>query len=1469
MARLRLLTTLSIIAGLASSSPLFGQSILYVDDTATGANNGSSWCDAYRYLQAALAAARASGGAINEIRLAQGMYKPDQGANQTPGDRTASFELVNGVALSGGYAGCGAADPNARDISAYEAILSGDLKNDDALPKSTSGSDCCFEHRTPGCDDALCKQIVCGVYAPCCTNSTWNKFCADAAAYLCCNLCSDANNYDNSYHVLASVGMDATAILDGFTITGGHANVLGAGDDDSGAGMINFGGSPTLRNCTFRENVSRVGYYYLGGGGGIYSRPPGQPTFTNCTFRGNITDQGGGGGYGSGTFVNCRFIGNAAGYGGGMDGGSAFTNCKFLGNSARWGGGLVAAGTLVNCLFSGNTASMGGAVYTYLASPRFTNCTFSGNTAGLGGGLFSDEAGEQLANCILWGNADDSGTGESAQFQQGVNSGLTISYSSVQGWTGALGGVGNIGDDPAFINANGSDEVFGTEDDNVGLMVTSPCINAGNNAALPSDTYDLDQDGDTSEQIPLDLGGDPRVIDATVNMGAYEGPHQHLILNKDSVVVVESGTATFSVRLALDPLGAVDAIVTPLQGDPDIFVLSDAVLSFNSSNYSLEQTVTLGAAEDIDLFNGKRTIGVNAPGIDVVDLVATESENEPVPTVLFVDWRAGEGLNIGTSWRDAFTKLDDALALASSRTGASEVWVARGTYAPAPPGGDRNATFQLVDGLAVYGGFAGGENSRVERDPIGNVTVLSGDLKGDDEPNFAKIEDNSYHVVTSIATTAATVLDGFTITGGNGYTGAGMYNEGGNPTLGNLIFRGNRAISYGGGMYTTRGDPSLSDCTFIGNLAEGIQAGGGGLYNADGSPTLTRCVFRGNGSNGFGGRIVYTNGRPILTDCVFESNVGRGMVQSGSAVLKNCLFIANSGGGLSISGQSTIVNCRFLGNVTAYGGGGVELFYGTPHLSNCLFAGNVAGGGGAVQNDRSNVVLSNCVLIANVATQGGAISNSTKSTLEVANSIIWGNSSAIANEPSSVPAAPVVNYSCIQGGWTGAGGIGNISADPLFVDANGPDGMAGTLDDNLRLSPGSPCIDAGDNSAVSADTFDFDNDGNTTEPIPFDLDVRWRFRDDPLTSDTGAGNPPVVDIGAFEFQPPCESDNECANGLFCDGIERCIDSNCEAGADPCVGRVCDEVSNTCVDCRSSADCTDGDHCNGVEICEAAGICGIRMLVDCNGNALEDLCDIQEARSDDRNSNNIPDECDPWACCASDGTCTVTMEGECAIGAWTFGGDCNPNPCPQPGACCAADGSCATTLLIDCASSLWVEGIACTPNRCPIPPIVAALGGRYLSVTPQAWVPTEMVAIRITSPMFPCLSKYVALDSGIGRVIDSPVFLPVSGWGTVIVADTEIVPATTYELQTENAIGLSYPASATTPMWCDVAPGYGIMNALDIVGFVYRFKSVPGSPPLEACDVYPAVPDQNVNALDIVLAVDAFKELPYPFPLPCN
>ena len=112
-----------------------------------------------------------------------------------------------------------------------------------------------------------------------------------------------------------------------------------------------------------------------------------------------------------------------------------------------------------------------------------------------------------------------------------------------------------------------------------------------------------------------------------------------------------------------------------------------------------------------------------------------------------------------------------------------------------------------------------------------------------------------------------------------------------------------------------------------------------------------------------------------------------------------------------------------------------------------------------------------------------------------------------------------LDYCLVQGLDGSLGGVGNIDADPLFVDPLGSDGLAGTLDDDLTPGPGSPAIDAGSNSLAAPDTMDLDGDGDTREPLPFDLAGNARFVDDPAVLDTGEGAPPIIDVGPLERSP--------------------------------------------------------------------------------------------------------------------------------------------------------------------------------------------------------------------------------------------------------------------------------------------------------------------------------------------------------------
>jgi hypothetical protein len=561
--------------------------------------------------------------------------------------------------------------------------------------------------------------------------------------------------------------------------------------------------------------------------------------------------------------------------------------------------------------------------------------------------------------------------------------------------------------------------------------------------------------------------------------------------------------------------------------------------------------------------------------------------------IIYVDADATGGNN-GSSWADAYICLQDAFAAAQF---SDQIWVAAGTYKPdCGPGitpGDRTATFQLKNGVTVKGGYAGsGEPDPNARNIEVSETILSGDLAGDDGPDFTNNAENSHHVVTAKTTSPAVTLDGFTITGGNANgtgpddCGGGMYNSWSRPTLTNCTFTANWA-HLGGAMYNDISSPNLTNCKFIRNSADsgagmynsssilkltdctftGNAAGeGGGMYNSSSTPALTNCAFTENSAGGSGGGMYNGGSGPTLTNCTFTENSavgsGGGMCNgSSSPNLADCTFTgnsANSGGGMHNDTSSpNLTGCRFKENIAASNGGGMCTNAGspkltnctfiqnwavttgggmyntgsscwvcpgpsTPNLTNCIFTGNYAQNGGGMASDPwgyptlvncifnenwaptsgggiyksgPGMVMTNCTFAGNEAHEGSGMYGFS-STPTAANCILWDRGEEIGNVDSTI----TITYSNISGGWPGEG---NINADPCFVDPDGPDGIPGTEDDNLRLHAGSLCIDAGDNNSVPAGITD-------------DLDGSLRFVDDPNTLDKGNGTPPIVDMGAYE-----------------------------------------------------------------------------------------------------------------------------------------------------------------------------------------------------------------------------------------------------------------------------------------------------------------------------------------------------------------
>jgi hypothetical protein len=398
-------------------------------------------------------------------------------------------------------------------------------------------------------------------------------------------------------------------------------------------------------------------------------------------------------------------------------------------------------------------------------------------------------------------------------------------------------------------------------------------------------------------------------------------------------------------------------------------------------------------------------------------------------TVLYVDQYATSSGD-GKTWAAAFTSLQQALLTAGQTPDPEEIWVAAGTYSGAAPG-EEAAAFSLVDDVYLFGGFAGTETSRGQRDWVANLTVLDG--------------AGAPRVIAARLTSGGT-LDGFTVTGGAGSQyGAGAFFEISSldqpPTVRNCRFEGNRATgaeghsAFGGGLYCNRGT-EVTDCVFVGN--RGDVGGGMHMGSIPGDVlVVANCAFYGNGRGG----ALYSGGALSM------------WTSDSEALIVNCVFSGNESdfAAVSVVGAVTVANCSFHANTT-------RLSKGTSGLRVSSSAATVA----------------NCILYGNVNADSDTDGNPETAQLR-------------GDHNSTL----TVRHCCIEGleSWPGNG---NKDSAPAFRDADGNDEVAGTVDDDLHLSGDSPCLNTGDADQLPRDAGDLDGDGNRGEPTPVDLDRRPR-----------------------------------------------------------------------------------------------------------------------------------------------------------------------------------------------------------------------------------------------------------------------------------------------------------------------------------------------------------------------------------------
>ncbi len=442
---------------------------------------------------------------------------------------------------------------------------------------------------------------------------------------------------------------------------------------------------------------------------------------------------------------------------------------------------------------------------------------------------------------------------------------------------------------------------------------------------------------------------------------------------------------------------------------------------------------------------------------------------------IFVSDASGDNSNAGLSWNDALKTVNRGISRAAIRIDNEDlehcsVWVREGVYVP---GSARTDSFELQPHVHIFGGFAGFESSRNERDWEEYRTILSGELATDG--------DNAYQVVMGAD---EAVLDGFTVTDGvadgGENQGGGIVNDSVSPEVRNTHFYNNLASR--GGAAHNLGDsrPVFVNVMFSHNAAENR---GGAIYNEDKSrPELRNVIVLENDSGQFGGG-VYSVGdsKPLLTNVAFKDNTAD-----------------TSGGGLynGASSETTVINAVFSGNEAGSGAGVENTVTSRPVFVNATFSQNVAAG------------------------NGGAMRNSFSADVEIINGILWGNTADGDNEIHDDGSSLLISHTIVQGGPPDTADTTEpvLASNPHFVGAppvgvmNGIDadervGIAPAflddLSDDLHLLESSPAIDVGDTSVTQMDGFpDVDLVGNPRVVVG-DSD----------------GDEPEIDMGAFEFQP--------------------------------------------------------------------------------------------------------------------------------------------------------------------------------------------------------------------------------------------------------------------------------------------------------------------------------------------------------------
>ncbi|MEM9917633.1 MAG: choice-of-anchor Q domain-containing protein, partial [Bacteroidota bacterium] len=1060
------------IAILSLTNSLSAQ--VFVDLSATGANDGTSWANAYTDLQEAI-----DNSDNATIWVAQGIYYPSSCNACSTANREQAFELKNNITLLGGFNGTESASRD-RDIEANPTILSGDIgtrgdstdnsyhvvvANNNQLTAQLDGFT--IEH---GNADAPGFDRGGGLYI----NGSFNNSSSPSI-----RKCTFRNNYASGG---GAIGIDATA--------GGacRPSITGCRFENNTASLAttSFGGailgvgsqganiSPQISDCQFINNYS--GHH---GGALAFSLSGDQSRMgafiARCTFIGNEANERGGAiwsrmttnAVSSWILGNSLFENNHAGAEGGAiynrisfdsQGDDQILTSVFRKNSTDKSGGAVylrgsqganSEVDVVHCTFDQNqSADKGGAVYKDAdefapgsLDTRILNCTFWQNEAmNSGGDVYLEQGGGQLGfelhNSILW-EGSDPGIGSS-------NASGRVSHCILQHPLpdDLIDGGNNFSEDPVFADAAAGD---------FHPLRCSPAIDAGDNDALPL-TFNADRDGK------------PRISNGTIDLGIYES--QRIYVNS-------SATTNGNGQSWATPYNRLDQGVNNATAGDEVWVAAGTYKPSVSGNRALSFNIQSGA----EVYGG----------FAGTENSLSERNISANPTIL--SGEIGTASSTDNSFRvvtigDAVKKTSlDGFIIEAANNDLVGNGSGGGLFLDAREGRSCQPTIRHC----VF---------RNNRATGGGAVGMEANQGGKLAPTFeqCQFENNS-------STDA----------------GGGLFYDGSSSTeasiqLTSCQFTSNQSNQHGGAIALrsinndTELHTYLDSCTFEENNTQG-QGGALWLQDSDNAKSQVRlrsCQFSENQSDQQGGALY------------LHDNTGA----SSNDTLLNCLFTKNAsitnGGALFLGGtqqgnnQTILINCVFDRNEAGQQGGG-------------LYSDADENGGGNVQTR----VINNSFSRNFSNGQGGGIyieNGNGSSDINIANSILWDNNAASgAAELATDAASGNITHSIIRGGIPSnvSDDGGNLFVDPQFIDpANG----------NLKTSGCSPAIDKGSDDLLPIDISDIDNDIDKVERIDIDLEGNTRIFQ--LAVDMGAfewnGNPTPLEVSSTQTNVSCNS--------ACDGV---------------------------------------------------------------------------------------------------------------------------------------------------------------------------------------------------------------------------------------------------------------------------------------------------------------------------------------------